>query len=85
MAHCVTGKKMYATQQLAEDALVEAWTRYRYSKGNGPVAVYRCEDCKQFHFTSKGEMNKTLAQRLADGRIDLQGEANHWLNKLKNR
>jgi hypothetical protein len=85
MAGCVSGKKMYATQEQAEDVLIHAWSTYEYAPGRGPVAVYKCDDCRQFHLTSSGEMNPRLAEQIRDGKIKLQKEANRWLDKFKKR
>jgi hypothetical protein len=85
MSACVTGKKMYDSKEIAEDVLIEAWTRYDYAPGNGPVAVYQCRDCGRFHLTSSGEMNPRLAQLLSDGTIRLQKEASHWQDKWKKK
>lgn len=85
MSPCVTRKKMYATVSIAEDVLIEAWTRNDYSPGSGPVAVYLCSDCGQYHLTSKGEMNARLATYLKEGKISRQKEADHWVRKLKKR
>jgi hypothetical protein len=85
MSGCVTGKKMYDSMEIAEEVLIEAWSRYDYGSGRGPVAVYRCDDCGRYHLTSSGEMNPKLAEYLRNGKIQLQKEANHWLNKLKRK
>lgn len=85
MDHCVSGKKMYSSLEVAEDVLIEAWTRFEYSTGQGPVAVYQCEDCGQFHLTSQGPMNEKLSKALSEGKIDRQKEADRWLNKIKRR
>lgn len=85
MNRCVSGKRMYASQQIAEDVLIEAWTRYDYTPGNGPVAVYLCEDCGHYHLTSKGPMNERLSDALAAGKIQRQKEADRWVSKLKRR
>ena len=85
MTACVTGKQMYSSKEIAEDVLIDAWTRYNYPRGRGPVAVYLCEDCKHYHLTSSGEMNPKLAQHLKDGKIQLRQEANKWLSKFKKR
>jgi hypothetical protein len=85
MIKCVTQKKVYLTQELAEEALLGARTRFEYTTGQGPVAVYRCEDCGYFHLTSKGPVNATLAQHLKDGKIDREKQANEWLNKMKHK
>jgi hypothetical protein len=85
MDHCVSGKRMYLTRETSEDALIEAWTRFDYIEGNGPVAVYKCEDCGRFHLTSQGPMNERLSAALASGTIQRQKEADRWLDKLKRR
>ena len=83
MITCSTGKKVYASQQMAEDALIETWTRYQVNASNGPVAVYKCDDCGMFHLTSKGTMNERLAQLIADGKIKRQQDINFWEDKFK--
>lgn len=83
MIKCVTGKKVYLTQELAEEALIGAHTRFYYAKGQGPVAVYRCDDCGYFHLTSQGPLNTQLAQYIKNGKMNKQKEADKWLRKLK--
>lgn len=73
------------TQEIAEDALIEAHSQFHYKENGGPVAVYRCEDCGYYHLTSKGPVSPRLQQMVKNGKIKLQREANHWLQKLKNR
>ena len=85
MAACVSNKKMFDTPEQAEEALLHAWTKFSYSRGNGPVAIYKCEDCGHYHFTSQGKMNDKLEQYLASGKIGLNKEADYWLGKLKNK
>jgi hypothetical protein len=85
MKNCVTHKKMYPSKEIAEDALIEARTQFDYTRDGGPVGVYQCEDCGQFHLTSKGAMNPRLAEQLANGKIARQKEAARWLDKLKHR
>lgn len=85
MASCITGKRMYSSLEIAEDALIEAWTRYDYAPNNGPIAVYNCTDCGAFHLTSKGIMNEKLFRYIKEGKIDRQKEADRWLNKIKKK
>jgi hypothetical protein len=85
MKSCVSNKKIYLSRSLAEDALIEARTKFDYAPNSGPITVYQCEDCGFFHLTSKGKMNERLAKHVGEGKIDLQKEANRWLDKLKNR
>ncbi len=85
MIKCVTLKKVYVTQELAEEALIAARTRLEYAKGQGPIAIYKCDDCGYFHLTSKGPVNAALSQHLKEGKIDREKEANKWLNKMKHK
>jgi len=82
MRKCPTGKRIYLTESLAEEALIDAHSRHHYA-GTGPIAVYQCEECGYYHFTSKGNMNETLARQITSGKIKRQLEANQWMNKLK--
>ncbi len=83
MPTCISQKKVFVTQQLAEDSLIEAWGRNNYAANTGPVSVYRCDDCGYFHFTSQGKMNERLEREIGSGKINLQREANHWERKMK--
>ncbi len=83
MKRCHTGKRLYHTEQLAEDALIEAHIHFDYRSGGGPVAVYQCDECGEFHLTSREPMNARLAQQLKDGTIQKQKEASRWQNKFK--
>ncbi|NOS92897.1 MAG: hypothetical protein HOP30_13315 [Cyclobacteriaceae bacterium] len=83
MKTCPTGKKMYPTEAIAEDALLEAHVRFDYGKSGGPIAVYQCEDCGCYHFTSKGTMNPKLATFLKSSTKKVEDEAARWQNKWK--
>ena len=85
MKPCVTGKKMYPSEEIAEYALIEARTQFEYKENQGPIGVYLCDDCGYYHLTSQGKMNDRLASQIKDGKIKLQKEANQWLGKLKKR
>lgn len=74
---------MYFSKELAEEALIGAHTAYTYANGQGPIAVYQCEDCGEYHLTSRGPMNERLAQYIAEGKLKRDKEANQWLGKLK--
>lgn len=85
MDRCISGKRMYSSKEVAEDVLIEAWTRFDYSSGNGPVAVYQCEECGSFHLTSKGTMSEKLSQAITGGKIQRQKEADRWMDKIKRK
>ncbi len=80
---CPTGKKTYPTEAIAEDALLEAHVRFDYGKSGGPIAVYQCEDCGSYHFTSKGIMNPKLASFLKSSTKKVEDEAARWQHKWK--
>jgi len=79
---CRTGKRVYQTESLAEEALIDAHSRNQYA-GTGPIAVYQCEECGYYHFTSKGHMNKRWAEQIAGEKIKLQQQASEWNRKWK--
>ena len=81
MATCA--KRSYSTEELAVEALIGAHTHYHYKKGSGPVNVYKCEDCGQYHLTSREPMNEKLAAMINSGNIDRQKEADHWERKWR--
>lgn len=83
MQTCVTNKRSYLTAELAEEALIGAHINFEYGKGTGPIGIYQCEDCGQFHLTSKGTMNARLQQMLKDGEIKKQKEANWWEGRFR--
>ena len=85
MNRCSSGKRTYASQEIAEDVLIETWTRFDFNQDNGPLSVYRCDSCGGYHLTSRGPMNERLAEALSDGRISRQKEANRWMDKFKRR
>lgn len=85
MRTCVTHKRLYDDYDSAVSALIEARTRFDYAPNQGPVTVYKCEECGFYHLTSQGKMNETLEEYLATGKIKLQKEADRWLNKLKKK
>lgn len=82
---CPSGKRSFVTEQLAEDVLIELWSKNEYTPGKAPIAIYRCEDCGNYHLTSRSPMNEKLADAIAKGHIKLQREAHRWMDKLKKK
>lgn len=76
---------MYATESIAEEALISARITYSYPQDSGPVGVYLCEDCGQYHLTSQGIMNKKLAALMASGKIRQAKQAEDWVDKIKRK
>lgn len=76
---------MYSTEQIAEDALIDAHTRFEYGSQGGPIAIYLCNDCGCYHFTSQGVMNKKLTEYIQSGKMRTQKEAHRWESKIKKK
>jgi hypothetical protein len=85
ISKCISGKRSFESQLLAEDVLIELWSKNNYSDKNAPIAIYKCDDCGQFHLTSREPMNSRLAGYLSGSTFKLDREANKWLDKLKRK
>ena len=73
-------KRSYVTETLAVNALVEARIKF---DANTAVAVYCCEECGQWHLTSRGPTHPKLASALQTGTVKRQKEADYWERKLR--
>ena len=82
MIKCISHKKVFPTREIAQDALLDARSRFEYGTQAGPIAVYQCDDCGNYHLTSRGPMDPKLEEAIKSGKIKLQKEANRWLDKI---
>lgn len=80
---CSSKKVIYHSEQEAVEALLQNRGRFSYPQGSGPINVYKCELCGNFHFTSKGEIHDSLMSNDGQSRINREQEANFWINKLR--
>lgn len=80
---CVTGKIRYASKSLAEEALIEKRARFHFRENSGPIGVYLCDDCGDWHFTSKGTPSSILNSDGVKNRIEKEREAYFWERKLR--
>lgn len=83
MKKCSSGKRAYGSESLAVEALIEAHIQFNYRSGNGPMSIYQCDECGQYHLTSKGLMNDRLAAALKDGSIARQRAVVQWQERFK--
>lgn len=79
---CITGKKQYDTKALAEEALVAHRSRFIFRDNSGPIAVYQCDDCGEWHFTSQGPVSEVLMSSETKKLIKTQQDADYWVKKL---
>jgi len=80
---CSTGKRMFDSMILAEEALIQNHVRNDYRKGEGPTNVYECNLCGAWHFTSKGEPHELLSDPEVIARIESERRAFVWEQRLK--
>ncbi|MEM6812877.1 MAG: hypothetical protein AAF600_00625 [Bacteroidota bacterium] len=80
---CVSGKRIYETVEIAEEALIQHHIVNEYKTGEGPINVYKCHDCGNWHFTSKGEPNSIFDNKEMILRIKNERRANYWERHLK--
>ncbi|MFY0651896.1 MAG: hypothetical protein JXQ96_07680 [Cyclobacteriaceae bacterium] len=83
--NCGTGKVSYASKEMAEEALIQNHSRNYYSTGSGPVNVYQCDACGEYHFTSKGDVSDLLKSPESQKKIAKNQEAHHWEQKWRGR
>ena len=80
---CSSGKVLFPNEELAVNALLDVWSRMPFRPGDGPVTVYRCEDCGQYHFTSQGAVHPRLQELIDSGGLDRMREASRWEDKFR--
>ena len=83
--NCPTGKKCFDTEDLAVEALIQNHSRFHHGSDSGPINVYACRDCGDFHFTSKGEPHPMLNEAQTKNTILKAREAAYWESKFRGR
>ncbi len=83
MKACSSGKRCFETESIAVDSLIQHHIINDYPKGEGPINVYECEECGNWHYTSKGERNKILEDPETKAQIKKEHIANYWGRRLR--
>lgn len=83
LSSCTSGKRSFGALQLAEEALIQHHVRNDYKDGEGPVNVYQCDDCNEWHFTSKGSKHELFWDSEIQKRIKSERRAFQWEQKLR--
>ena len=82
MMRCASGKRIYETIELAEEALIQNHIRNNYREGEGPINIYLCPNCSNYHFTSKGQTHPMFEDPDTVERIKKERIALDWERKL---
>ncbi|MFM7193717.1 MAG: hypothetical protein ACKOYP_02915 [Bacteroidota bacterium] len=80
---CKSGKQLYPDEPTALVALLEVWGRTPFRAGEGPKTVYRCEDCGNWHFTSKGATHPELEAYMRSPEFLLKRKASDWEDRFR--
>lgn len=76
--NCVSGKNCYESIELAKEALISNHIQNDYRQGTGPVNIYECNDCHNWHFTSRGPMAHFLGDKEVVKRIEAERKLRKW-------
>lgn len=80
---CPSGKRAYFTREDAEEALIGSRINFNHKDTSGPINVYECRDCKEWHLTSRGPAHELLNSSEVQNRIKLERESQEWERKLR--
>ena len=80
---CSSGKRMYETESLAVEALIQNHIINNYRGGQGPTNVYQCDECGHWHFTSKGAKNEIFDDSETIKMIEREKRALNWERSLR--
>lgn len=83
MSKCSTGKVSFDSRELAEEALIQNHIRNNHRAGSGPINIYECMDCLNWHFTSRGDPCSLLIDPETVERIKKERRALEWEYRLK--
>ena len=74
---------MYETQLLAVEALIQNHIINNYRAGQGPINVYQCDECGNWHFTSKGVKSEIFDDPEMIKMIEREKRALNWERSLR--
>lgn len=77
---CPTHKKLYPSEHIAEEALIQARIRF---DSNTAISVYQCNDCNSWHLSSKGDMNPKLKEAIKSGKLDQEKKNLDWEERYR--
>ena len=76
---CITNKKGYYTEPEVQEALIRSQIGFRTSATN----YYVCEECGEFHLTSKAGVHPLLKTQEVQERIRKEQQEQDWNQRLR--
>ncbi len=83
MMTCRTGKRCFETEAIAEEALIQNHIVNHYQGQEGPKTIYQCDECGNWHFTSRGQFHPLFEDEEVVDRIKRERLANSWERHLR--
>ena len=68
-----------------EDEAVEALIRSQIRFNKSAVSYYLCDECAQFHLTSRGEKHPLLSQPEVLERIKKEQQLQDWSDRMRRK
>jgi hypothetical protein len=78
---CSTGKKGYYNENEVQEALIRSHIRFQSTACN----YYMCNDCGEYHLTSRGEKHPLLDDSEIQKRIKDEQREQDWLGKFSRK
>jgi hypothetical protein len=76
---CSTGKNGYYTEAEVQEALIRSHIRFVKAASN----YYQCNDCGEYHLTSKGEPHPILDDPTVQQRIKQERLSQDWEGRFR--
>ena len=79
----VTKKVSYETELLALKALIQNHIKNFHRQGDGPINIYQCDHCNNWHFTSRGNKHSDLDSPEMTKEIKKEQLGDYWERRLR--
>ena len=78
---CISGKNGYYSEAEVEEALIRTHIRFQ----NGASNYYLCDDCREYHLTSQGDLHALLSDPEVLKRIKNEKREQEWMGHLRKK
>ena len=76
---CSTGKSCYFTEEEVREALIRSQIRFLKAASN----YYQCNDCGEYHLTSRGGQHPVLSEPAVQKRIKQERQSQDWEERFR--